>query len=489
MSNVKKVAQNTIVFTIGTFLNRVFEFIGFWLLTRYIDREGIGNYTSIFAYLSLFGIFADLGINIILRRECAKKNESSDELLKAGFALSALASVVVVVAAYFLIQLTGYPDEVKSLFWYASAGLIVSSRISSFRFLFNVTFVVRFKLVFHVLYSMLDRILFLFCLIFFISQSRLVTDAVFYLVLCESVACVLFIAAYARKFGIPRFSIDFQKWKFLLRESWPLLFTNLSHILISRVSIIIMTSLLIADEVGIYGIAAKIPVMLSFIPQALVVPVFQVMSHKYTVNREAHFDVYSKLIKYLLFLAFPIVMLIYIEIDEVIIMLFPNYLPSIAIAKILIIGEIFSFAYQGFSSGLISKNSQRANFYVIIFSALTATVLSMVLIPVFQLKGAAYAAVFSSGLFLFVALFISKIRKFSTAIISGMVKPGIAALLTGVILFYLNTNMWISILLGPVIYLAAYVAFKGPDRQDFLFLNEIFPNRFAGMILDKFYKI
>ena len=120
-----------------------------------------------------------------------------------------------------------------------------------------------------------------------------------------------------------------------------------------------MTALLVDEDIGIYGVATKIPLMITFIPQALVVPVFQVMSQKYSVNREAHFEVYKKLIKYLLFLAFPIVTLIYIELNEIILLLFPStFSPSIAIAKILIIGEIFTFAYIGFSSGLITNNNQ-----------------------------------------------------------------------------------------------------------------------------------
>lgn len=490
MSNVRKVAQNTFVFTAGSLANRVLEFFGFLLLTRYIDVGGVGNYISIFAYLSVFGIFVDLGMNLILRRECAKGNDKSGDLLGAGFALSVLTSIIILAAAYLLLQITGYPHEVKTLFWYAVASLIVSSRINSFRLLFNVSFVVSFKLGSIVLYLILDKVLFLFCLYFFVSVSRSVTDAVLYVVLCESVGCILFIYTYYKNFGFPRFAVDLSKWKFLVGESWPLLFTNLSYIVISRVSILIMTAFLVDEDIGIYGVATKIPLMFALIPQALTVPVFQVMSQKYSVNREAHFEVYKKLIKYLLFLAFPIVTLIYIELNEIILLLFPStFNRSIAIAKILVIGGIFTFAYMGFSSGLISKNSQRTNFYILLISAVTAIVLTVVLIPVFQLKGAAYATVFSSGLFLFVALLNPQIRKFSTTILSGMIKPGLSAALTGIILFYLDMNMWFTFVIGAVIYLVIYVVFKGPDRQDFQFSNEIYPNRFSEFILNKYYKI
>ena len=72
-----RIGYNTLVQVFGKVISTVLSFISIGLLTRYLGQEGFGNYSLVFAYLSIFGIFSDLGLQLTMVRELAQKKESS----------------------------------------------------------------------------------------------------------------------------------------------------------------------------------------------------------------------------------------------------------------------------------------------------------------------------------------------------------------------------------------------------------------------------
>ncbi len=200
MTNVKKIALNSSVLAGGSILSRLLEFSFALLLTRYLTVDDYGNYNAILAYFTYFAIFIDLGTVYILRRECSRNAKDSNILLGNGISLSLTNLVFVLFLSYFIIELCPYPEEVKKLFWYASGVLFVSSRITSFRKLIEIPFLVNFKAHKIVISTLLDRIIFLICILVFIRTNNSLVFTVIALITTETVG-FLYISFCGLKFG------------------------------------------------------------------------------------------------------------------------------------------------------------------------------------------------------------------------------------------------------------------------------------------------
>ena len=206
------------------------------------------------------------------------------------------------------------------------------------------------------------------------------------------------------------------------------------------------------SAVGLYRFGSLIPEALSFIPFAIVTPLFPILSKKFTVDKQAFLNVYKLTVKYLMFIALPIIMYLFIEIDEIMQLLVnfflkEDYLQSIPVIRILLFSEVFVFGYIAFSTVLISSNNQRLNFLIILISAVSNIVLNYLLIAPYGIKGAAFATLISYGLFTITALFIPRIRVYSLELLLSMRKPCFAAAVMGVILYITGLNIWLSMFL------------------------------------------
>ena len=495
MSNVKKVAQSTSILSIGSIFNRFFETVSIILLSVYLTPGDFGLYAVIFTYFSFFAVLVDFGSSTILQRECARDEAHAFELMRNGFAIGAVMSIAAVLVSYILLRNLNYPEEVKNLFWYGVLAIIVSSRFKSFRRMFEVLFIVNFKVGYIALFNVLDRLLFMLCLVFFIRTSQSVSQAVLFTVLADSVGAVLLLSTYIRRFEFPRLAFNISRLKFLLSESLPQLATSFVNLINFQIVILIMAYMITKEiiteyDVGLFRMGSLIPAALSFIPVAFATPIFPILSKKFTVNEEAFFNVYKNMLKYLMFIVFPVVCYLFIEIEEIMRLLIrlslrEDYLLSIPVTRILLISQIFVFGFIGFGSGLVSSNKQSLNLVVISISAIINIVLNFILIPLYGKNGAAVAVLISYGLYIITALFIPKIRKFSTEIIRSFFKPGIAAAVVGIVLYFLNMNMWLSLVAVFVLYLALYFLFRGFDKQDYQFFHEIYPNKLTARLMHR----
>jgi len=104
------IGYNTFVQILGKIVSTILGFISVGLLTRYLGQEGFGNYSLVFAYLSIFGIIADWGLQLTMVRELARKQNLSEEIygtylwLKIFLAIFAnlLAIIFLLFFPYFL---------------------------------------------------------------------------------------------------------------------------------------------------------------------------------------------------------------------------------------------------------------------------------------------------------------------------------------------------------------------------------------------------
>ena len=65
MSLTRRVAHNTIIQTIGKAISTMLGILVVALMTRYLGQRGFGQYSTIIAFLQIFGILVDFGLTLI----------------------------------------------------------------------------------------------------------------------------------------------------------------------------------------------------------------------------------------------------------------------------------------------------------------------------------------------------------------------------------------------------------------------------------------
>ena len=115
-----RIGFNTAIQILGKGISIILGFITVGLLTRYLGQEGFGNFTLVFAYLSLFGIIADFGLQLTMVRELAKKESLPQSIYGTYFWLKVILVIFSTLLAIICLLFLPYSRFLK-------IGIIVAS--------------------------------------------------------------------------------------------------------------------------------------------------------------------------------------------------------------------------------------------------------------------------------------------------------------------------------------------------------------------------
>src|SRR3990172_6174015 len=104
---IKKIFINTSSQVVAKVATVILGFLTVGLLTRYLGVNQYGIYTLVFAYLSIFGVFADFGLQLSLVRDLSGESSSTSNLKSTYFAIKVLLSLTATILS--LITLVLFP--------------------------------------------------------------------------------------------------------------------------------------------------------------------------------------------------------------------------------------------------------------------------------------------------------------------------------------------------------------------------------------------
>ena len=83
-----RLAYNTIIQVISKVIATALGLVAIAIMTRYLGREGFGQYTTIVTFLSFFGIIADLGLTLVTVQMISQPKVDENKILSNLFSLS-----------------------------------------------------------------------------------------------------------------------------------------------------------------------------------------------------------------------------------------------------------------------------------------------------------------------------------------------------------------------------------------------------------------
>ena len=473
----RRLAINSGVIFLGNLASGVFTFLVSVALVRAIGPEKYGNYSVVFAYLSLFQVLTGFGVDSVLIREVSVHPERRNRLVSHAFVLRTSCSLLAIIAAWTALRFMGYVGEIRFWVYIASIGLLFNAR-SVFASLFQVDQRVAVYAVPEMFLSGMFNILLLLA----ISNAVPIT---FLIVLQTLQAFAVFLAfALLAKFRLKiriTLELDAATMVFFMKQVYPLFLAGLLNALLFRLDQLLIYRMLDSSSLGIYAAVAKFTETLNLIPSVFITVVFPIMCSAFVTSRDYFRNIYRRSMKYMAALIVPAAFgATWLSKDIVLLLYGKEFLPGANSFAWLMWAEVFVFLGIIYSSMLIAAGLQKYLFLYSVVGVAVNVVLNLLLIPRIGIEGAAIASLNSyGGLIFLVQLLDGRIRSYVLEYFRALALPAAASAVMLLFLFGLPSrwSLWVRVPSGACVYFTALYLLRFLDADDREYLRQIFLSR------------
>ena len=365
--------------------------VGVWV-ARYLGVQQYGLFNYAVAFVGLFGIFANLGLDNVVIRDVVR-GVNKEQILGTTFWLKltggSVSLLLAVGSIYFLRQ-----DE-KLTIWLVA----ILATIGVFQAFDTID--LWFQSQVQSKYSVVAKntafvIVALIKVALIKMQAPLIAFA--WTTLAEVALGAMGLAIAYRVSG---YSLRLWRWSFplaktLLKDSWPLMFSGFAIMIYMKIDLIMLGQMVGNEAVGLYSAATRISEIWYFIPIAITSSV----SPAIFAAKETSETLYYKRIKQLLRLTVLISVVIAVPLTflsgTIITMLFGNgYAAAGQILAVHIWSSLFVFMGVAISPWYIAERLTHLHMYRTLIGAITNVLLNLFLIPAYSGLGAAISTVIS----------------------------------------------------------------------------------------------
>lgn len=465
MSLTGRVARNTIIQVGGKIIGTVLGLIVVALLTRYLGTEGYGQYTTVIAYLGFFSVVADLGLYLIVVREISKENANPEKVLGNVFSLRIIFAGAILALAAFVSLFLNYPTIVKQGIWLGALSFVFISLDQVMVGLFQ-KFLKMYKVV---IAELAGRVILLGATLIFISLGLNLIFIILGVVL-GSFTHFLVTYGFARQYVKIRFLFDFNYWKYVLKETWPLAISVILNLIYFRIDTVFLSMMKPASDVGLYGAPYKILEVLVTLPNLFVGLILPLLSYYAFLNREKFIQIFRRAFDFIVLVTFPLVVGGYFLARPLILLIGGQaFEASVPVFQILIfaVGFLFLGALSGHT--IVSINKQRKMVWGYLTVSALGIILYLLLIPRYSYYGAAIGTVVTEFLIALIGYYIIlKTMKFSLSWRVALKSFAASFAMAGFLYAAKDYNIFIQLAVALMVYLAVSYLLKSFTKQEVL---------------------
>jgi O-antigen/teichoic acid export membrane protein len=389
-------------------------FVGIYVV-RYLGPERYGLLSYALSFVWLFSALASFGLDDILVRELVQSPEKRNNLLGTVFWLKICGSVVMGTAIAAVLH---FKVEDQQTYWLIA--------LIALGFLFQATNVVEFYFQAQVqskftvqvqIIQLLITSLFKIYLVW--NEAELVWFALA-LMLDQAIFAVLFLIMYRWKIEkFPYLSFSIIKAKLLLKDAWALMFAGIVISVYMKIDQVMLKEMLNIKAVGVYAAAVKLCEAWYFVPIVVTASLFPAILSTRKKNKPLYQDRLQKLYDLMVWGSVAVAIPTTLIADWLILILYGNEFEDAAeVLRIYIWAGVFVALGVASSKWLIAENLEKYSFYRTVLGGILNVGCNFWLIPIYGIKGAAYATLIAQGSVSFASLALySKTRKnFWTAV-------------------------------------------------------------------------
>jgi len=310
--------------------------------------------------------------------------------------------------------------------------------------------------------KILDKLVYAALVILLVKNSRHLLTIPWLYVGGSLLASGFLIYIFIRKFGRPRLRFDFSLWRGMIKTALPMGAAFIMIQIYYNFDTVMLRFMKSDEVVGWYNAAYKVVLFIwAFIP-IFVNVIFPLMSKYYQQSKKKLRLLISSATRLMSSIGLPLGIGGTILARPIMSFLYGDkYMNGVIAFQILIWTVAIISIRCAYEQSFLACDREKRYLLGVTVGAGTNIVLNFILIPYFGLVGAAIATVISELVFSGYMLAHFQILR-RVSILKYLLKPFLAASLMGVLLYYLrDLNLFFSIAIGIVVYLAAIWALKG----------------------------
>lgn len=389
----RKIAYNVVFNATAKILSTGLALVNIGFITRYLGKEGFGNYATVLAFFAFFGAAADLGIYSIATREISREKADEKTIISNAFSLRLTSSLIVLLLSPLVLFLP-YSQELRLGILIAAASFIFSSSYVVLNGVFQKNLAMD-KVASTELAGKLIQTGFIILAVkkdwgFTVINISLLLYMIFNFVL------IFFLSRHYVKF---RLSFDWPYWRKFLKESLPLGISVVITFIYFKLDTILLSLLRNATDVGIYSAAYKIIENITFFPAMIVGLIFPILSRFIHSNRPRFQEISDKTFKIFVILTVPLTVGIIFLAPEIIRLIGgAGFSESAGVLKILVFALVFIFFGNFFNNILVAGNAQKSLVKILSVCAAFNIAANLIVIPLFSYNGAAVTSLLTEFL-------------------------------------------------------------------------------------------
>ena len=376
-------------------------FVGIYV-ARFLGPEKFGLLSYALGFVMLFVTIASFGLNEILVRELLQEKTQIKELLSTAFFIRVFGFLMMGCIIIFALQFTN-DDKYTHM-------MITIITLSIFFQSFNVIdcyFQSQVQSKYVVIVQFIQLLITSLIKIFLIiNKATLIWFAIVFLIDQALLAILLLSIFRWKKEWFSVFSVRWELVTQLFTNAWPLIFSGMMVSIYMKIDLIMIKEMLDTKAVGIYAAAVKLCEVLYFLPVVVMSSLFpaivEARKKDLIVYRKQVYRIYEIMIGATAIVAIITTFLA----DWFVYILYGSiYQEAATILQIYIWAFVFVSLGVVSSKYLVAENLEIYAMYRSILGAIINITLNWYLIPIYGIKGAAFATlitqIFVAYLFLF----------------------------------------------------------------------------------------
>jgi O-antigen/teichoic acid export membrane protein len=361
------------------------------LIARYLGPEQYGLMSYVISYVTIFQVFASLGLDSIEVREESKEHNKGnrDVLIGTAFRLKVMASVVTML----LIAITTFFADTDG---YTQVMIIVYS----LSILFNSMNVARnyFTAIIWNEYVVKSEIMRTLIGVGIKVVLLLLHASLTWFILAVLLDVLLLASGYALSYNKKVDSIWLWKWDkltagYLLKESFPMMLSGTAVVIYTKINQVMIGLMLDNEAVGQYAIAASFVDICVFVPTILSQTISPILIQKYEQDRKEYekklFMFYNITIWTCIFLSVFVSIISYPLIRYTYGTIYLAAVPVLQILTVKVIGEALA---QSSGQAIVIESIQRYAIIRNVIGCIVCVGLNFYLIPHYGIIGAAVSS-------------------------------------------------------------------------------------------------
>jgi O-antigen/teichoic acid export membrane protein len=452
MTERRKLLGNSFSLLVNRLTQSITTFVLVASIARMLGSYELGQYMLASSYYFVFMTLVSQGFKTLFTRELAKKPEETPIYLVNGTLLQLIFSILGYWVLFGVVFALPYSEETSKVCYILGLAIIPFS-------LSNITeaiFQSQEKMHLITASAVPVYILRLLAMIWVMSLKHNISVISTIFVISEIV--VLIIQWYLiTRIVKCKWLID---WDFLWRTtkaSKTFLFIEGISVFGSRVQVLILSLLGGEVLVGLYSAITQLSQPFEILSNSLVLAFFPKMSKAIALGKEKQRYLAENLIEILLIVAFPFMIGIKFIGADLLVLVYKesNFAQAATALNIIAIGLVATAFIRPLSYILVANGFERINLFDVFISTLVGGVLSILLVPQYQLNGAAYSGTITQIISLAVYVFGVYSRLFYLNLWNIIRRPLLVSTLmlaTFLFLQQYNLNLLVTILVATLIY-------------------------------------